>query len=155
MAKNLPVDPWLCSQTPGKVSAKFIVGKFFTMSQSFSMKTRFMPESALSRITHYVRSIPITLSVHRSIKFNNSKCRLIMWAVNQYDLAFSCIITFFLTCAIINNYLFFFCKWFFLNVQSIVLNCRYKQKLLTYSEAFNHSTYLLRVHSTHTVKERT
>ena len=42
--------------------------------------------------------------VHKSIKFNSSKCRLIMWTVNQYDLAFSCIITFFHTCTFINNY---------------------------------------------------
>ena len=33
------------------------------MSQSFSMKSHFMLESALSGITHYVRSIPITPSV--------------------------------------------------------------------------------------------
>ena len=38
---------------------------FLTLSQSFSMKTRFMLESALSGFTHYVRSIPITLSVKK------------------------------------------------------------------------------------------
>ena len=63
LAKNLPEGPWLCSQTPGKVTAKFISVKFFTMSQSFSMKTRFVLESTYG-ITHYVRSIPITLSVY-------------------------------------------------------------------------------------------
>ena len=40
------------------------VGSCFTMSQSFGMKTRFVLESTYG-ITHYVRPIPITLSVEQ------------------------------------------------------------------------------------------
>ena len=38
------------------------VGNYFTLSQSFGMKIPYGPESTYG-ITHYVRSIPITLSV--------------------------------------------------------------------------------------------
>ena len=62
----------LFSKRLAKFEQNFVVGSCFTMSQSFGMKIRFVLESTHG-ITHYVRSIPITLSVGGKFFHNVSK----------------------------------------------------------------------------------